>query len=383
VRQLVGVVRAQPEQVGADAVLDVPGVPLLAPVLVPLLALRGRDGDLGDTVAARGWYARVLQADPRNEEIAEIMAKLNAGPAAAAAAPTAETPAKPPTAAAAAPSPTRLTPSAAAPTVQLSAAQVQEMLRARAGSRISAVEAQGEPPTPAVEPPAPPEPPAPELITLDTVSTVEIHAAEPAPMEGLEPTSQSATLDIPAIEPLGLETNAAPGLQAGEAPAPQPLDGLDTIPLDISLPGASPVAATMEIPAIPPAPAAPESAAPVADDGLLDLGSFSIGGESAPPVDAAAAPSPAETPIDGGHDDGLELLDLDLPSTPAPTTEGPPPAPEPTVPTLIMDAVKSVVPAVREVVESTVPVVMDAMESAAPAVIDLVDNAIPSVVEAV
>ena len=40
-RQLVGVVRAQPQHVGGDAVLDVPVVRALAPVLVPLLASSG------------------------------------------------------------------------------------------------------------------------------------------------------------------------------------------------------------------------------------------------------------------------------------------------------------------------------------------------------
>ena len=112
--------------------------------LIALRHLADISRDLGDAVAARAWYERVLQADPRNEEIADIMSKLGSAGAAsastAAVAPTAETPAKTPVgtqpAAAAVP---RSTPTPAAPTVQLSAAQVQEMLRARVGSRISAV----------------------------------------------------------------------------------------------------------------------------------------------------------------------------------------------------------------------------------------------------
>src|SRR3954467_1483433 len=65
--------------------------------LIALRHLADISRDLGDTVAAKGWYERVLVADPRNEEIAAVVAQLGSGgwPAAAAAAPTAETPAKP------------------------------------------------------------------------------------------------------------------------------------------------------------------------------------------------------------------------------------------------------------------------------------------------
>src|SRR3954462_6788835 len=70
--------------------------------LIALRHLADISRDLGDTAAAKGWYERVLHADPRNEEIAGIMAQLGAGsstpapPAAeAAAAPTGETPAAP------------------------------------------------------------------------------------------------------------------------------------------------------------------------------------------------------------------------------------------------------------------------------------------------
>ena len=46
VRQLVGVVRAQPQVVGADPELEVPVQPLLEPVLEPPLGLVGRDEEL-------------------------------------------------------------------------------------------------------------------------------------------------------------------------------------------------------------------------------------------------------------------------------------------------------------------------------------------------
>src|SRR5207253_9351671 len=69
--------------------------------LIALRHLADISRDLGDTGAAKTWYERVLQADPRNDEVIEIMAKMGGGdtaPAetvAAAAAPTAEVPAKP------------------------------------------------------------------------------------------------------------------------------------------------------------------------------------------------------------------------------------------------------------------------------------------------
>src|SRR3954466_2489524 len=48
---------------------------------------------LGDVEAARRWYMRVLEADPRNDEIAQIVAGLAAPPAAAVAPPEAQAPA--------------------------------------------------------------------------------------------------------------------------------------------------------------------------------------------------------------------------------------------------------------------------------------------------
>ena len=326
--------------------------------LIALRHLADISRDLGDAAAAKGWYERVLQADPRNEEVLGIVAQLGSAPAAtpaaaAAEAPTGETPARqapgtvaPSTPAAAA---------AEAPTVELSAAAVQEMLNARAGARATE---------------EPKRDTVPEPLNLDTTPTVEIRA-EAATMEGLEPTAHGGTVEMPAIEPLGLETNAAPGIHA-EAPAPVPLDGLDTIPIDIpSLPPApqpgSATATTVEIPAVE---------APTADDGLLDLGSFSIGGSAPPP--AAAEPSAAETPIDGGHDAPAgDLIDLDF-DTPAPAPAIPP---LDAVPTMVIDAVKSVVPAVQDAVEAAAPAMMDFVDTTIPAVVDTVKSAVGAVAE--
>ena len=327
--------------------------------LIALRHLADISRDLGEATAAKGWYERVLQADPRNEEVLAIVAQLgsaseatDAAASATATAPTAETTAKP-----------AFTPSgaakdaAAAPTVELSAAAVQELLKQRVGSK-------------------PPEQPKrdtlPEPMNLDTTPTVEIRAGETATMEGLEPTSHGGTVEMPAIEPLGLETNTAPGVHA-DTPEPIPLDGLDTIPLDVpSLPSAPPAVAaaqatTVEIPAIP-----------ASDDGLLDLGSFSIGGAAPGAEPPPVAPAASEVPIDGGHEGG-ELIDLDF-DTPAPA----PPEPAPTldsVPTMVLDAVKTVVPAVQDAVESAAPALMDFVETAFPAVVDTVKSAVEAVAE--
>ena len=329
--------------------------------LIALRHLADISRDLGDVSAARGWYDRVLQADPRNEEVVAIMAQLGASPPkggamTAAEAPTAETPAKAPA--------TRTLPdiaaaAASAPTVELSAAAIQEMARARQTAN-DILERKTEPTAP---------------LNLDTTPTVELRLedtmpAAAAPVEGLEPTAHGGTLEMPAIEPLGLETNTAPGLHA-EAEVPATLDGLDTISLDIgSVPAAPPAtldsAATVEIPEVH-----------AVDDGLLDLDSFSIGGET--PA-AAAAPSPAETPIDGGHEPG-ELIDLDF-DAPAVATPEPPPAPAPSsVPAMIIDAFKTVAPVVQDAVESAAPAMMDFVDTTIPAVVDTVKSAVEAVAE--
>src|SRR3954470_9530077 len=44
--------------------------------LIALRHLADISRDLGETTAARAWYERVLQADPRNEEIAAIMSSM-------------------------------------------------------------------------------------------------------------------------------------------------------------------------------------------------------------------------------------------------------------------------------------------------------------------
>ena len=343
--------------------------------LIALRHLADISRDLGDAAAAKTWYERVLQADPRNDEVIEIMAKMGAAEAApapavestAAAAPTAEVPAKP--------AATKTLPDASsAPTMELSASAVQDMLKARQAAKAPAEHKSLDTATTieinAINPPAEPESVPTEGLepTMLGLEPTAMGGMEPMTMEGLEPTSHGSggMMDLPSIEPLPLEGNAAPGMPAEPvAPASAPLDGLDTISLDdMALPGT---------PASPTATPAPTPAAPSLDDDLLDLGSIGTPAAAAP---AATAPSPIETPIDGGHDDLLDL-DISVPSAPSPA----PPASEPSATTLVMDVVKSVVPAVQDAVEAAAPAIIDFVDSTVPAVVDAVKSTVEAVVE--
>jgi tetratricopeptide (TPR) repeat protein len=347
--------------------------------LIALRHLADISRDLGDVAVARGWYERVLQADPRNEEIAAIMSTMGAAKTSPApAAPTAEVPAAP--AADAKPAPA----SAVAPTMELSAAAVQEMVRARQAAKTE-------------------ETPK----TLDEAPTIELTTATlPEPMEGLEPTAHGgattsdggglldipagglldsaadgpATFDIPSGGMLGLEpTSAAPAQEANPNVAHS--DGVDTISLeDFSVPKTA-------------APAAASARThPPADDGLLDLGSFDVGGvgsrPATPVAPATSTVSAAETPIDGGHEGAIDF-DFELPEAPATPAAAaadapvePPLAKAPTidsVPTVVMEAVADAVPAVVDAVQDAVPAIVDMVQEAVPAVVDMVTSA-PTVI---
>jgi tetratricopeptide (TPR) repeat protein len=341
--------------------------------LIALRHLADISRELGEVSVARGWYERVLQADPRNEEIAAIMSSMGGGKATPqAAAPTADIPAiKSPDA----PKPAPV--SASAPTVvELSASAVQEMVRARQMSKGEA---------------APPK-------TLDEAPTVELTSPTvPEPMEGLEPTSHSAaaeptagsmldipagglldnaadatsTFDVPSGGMLGLEPTSAasPAERAPDVPA---AEGLDSLSLEnFSVPAASA--------ASPRASAAP-SATTEPTDGLLDLDTFEIGGAKAPAADdkqaapSAAPQSAADAPIDGGHEGAMDF-DFELPAAPTPAAAAPSApvsTPLDSVPTAVMDAIVD-----------AVPTLVDAVQAAVPAIIDIAKGAIPSVVDAV
>src|SRR3954465_14130137 len=59
--------------------------------LIALRHLADISRDLGDFDTAKTWYERVLQADPRNEEIAAIMASMSPPPPPAVSSPSAPT----------------------------------------------------------------------------------------------------------------------------------------------------------------------------------------------------------------------------------------------------------------------------------------------------
>lgn len=266
---------------------------------------------LGDSDGARSWYRRVLEADPRNEE---IQAQLAALEKAAAAAPTpAVTPAQ------TAEVPTR----ASAPTPSSAPTIVAQAVRPPSAPGAGHVTATS--PTaeirldeivPAPEAPSPAEPAVPAIeksieATLEipttsvTQSALDTHpAGEPAeahvPVEGLEShaaASEAPTLDSFSLE--GLETTSM--AEASAPPSQAPLPGLDL-----------------------PEVAAPEPPAPLPD---LELGDVAPAAE---PV-AAAEPSPPEPPpvptpvVDVAPSDELPPLDLDLGSVGASAAPAPPP----------------------------------------------------------
>jgi tetratricopeptide (TPR) repeat protein len=321
--------------------------------LIALRHLADISRDLGESTVARGWYERVLQADPRNEEIAAIMSSL---PAAGSPAPeTVETPAPTPTAPATPPAPSaKAAPgSAAAPTMELTSAAVQEMVRARQAAQQA-------------------ETPSPEKLTLDQSPTVEVIAATgPSTVEGFETTSQEGLLDIPSGGMVGLELTAAsqsPESVPGAAP-----EGLDSLTLDdFSLPASGTTPVTAAVPAAAPAAAGGPAG------GLLDFDSFELGGEATAPSTEAATPSlvvpamdfampavggTAATPVDGGHEPVADF-DFDIPTSPPASR----PSPQESVPTMVMDAIGDAIPVVMDVAEDALPVVIDSPPSEQPPV---------------
>ncbi len=318
-----------------------------------LIALRHL-GDIalitGDSENAKVWYKRVLEADPRNEEIQAQLATIEQ---ASASAPTpAISPAVPE---APPPAPERpATPSSAAPTVVMKA--VQPPSRTPAPTATS--------PTAEIdlETITPPAPQASASIepTLEVPQMSPPAAAieeAPATLEGLEGTQAAGAGDagMSSFSLDGLETTSL----STESPAPSeaaPLADLDfgpagapppppptpvaaaTVDLDFgdsgvaSPPAAAPVEALPDLdftpPAVEPAAAAP---APVMDAGEPPALDLDLGSLGAPAASAALSPSPppvAATPVSA--DEAPLDLELSLPSAPpVAAPPEPPTAPEP------------------------------------------------------
>lgn len=319
--------------------------------LIALRHLADISRDLGDTTAARAWYERVLQADPRNEEIGAIMSSMPAAKTLETTAPAAAAPAAAPHAPKPAATPTPGSP--AAPTVELSAAAVQEMVRARQAAQQPA----------AAEPEH-----AHEKVALDALPTVEVDLEAATQLEGFETTIHEEKLDMPSGGMLGLEPTSAASPPPETAAPAAPLDGLDTISLDdFSLPGAKTEA--------PPRAASPSPAAATeAPGGLLDLDSFELGGGTTAPAPAPAGatmdlalPSleiPPALPPAGADLEPLGDFDFDVPMPAAaasPAAPTPPPAAD--MPTMIMDTVADAIPAMMDIVADVVPAMVEAAVS--------------------
>lgn len=310
-----------------------------------LIALRHL-GDIaliiGDGEAARGWYRRVLEADPRNEEIQAQLASLDKAAAGAGAGDAASAPTPPAGTTAAATTP------ASAPTVVTSAVKPPPPTPVTATSPTAEVRLDAVPPP---QPLATPVAVAPPLldVALDIPAAPAAAAAPPPADFAVEHTSM-ATGEPAPTQRLELDSPVA-GATAGGAGAPPmagfSLEGLETTSLageppsrTPSTPGAAPLDIEMSTSVSftpPPAPAA--------EPGLLDLDLGAPAGPTAsattaeptPPAQPASAPAPRLSTAIG------ELLDLSaVPEEPATA----PATPAPVSPSL--DDIRLDVPPARE-----------------------------------
>jgi tetratricopeptide (TPR) repeat protein len=267
----------------------------------------------GDKDAAKGWYKRVLDADPRNEEAAAQMALLEPK--------------------AAAPAPTPATPQAATPT-----SKTMPMPAAKPGGASSAptVVMQAMRPLPKLGAtglpiPAVPHPNAPQASAPPNTPTT----AKPTPIQSLssQPTTPIQIPVTPAPAPAATVVMPPP---AAAAKAPAPIAPTEEIKLDGLTHGAdsatkvvggsSSIPATLIMEAMPGVPASPsdvpvaqtiglETTAVQSNDAPID--SFSLEGLETTSLSAPPPPPAAPAPEVGG-------IELDFAPPAAPT---PPPAP--------------------------------------------------------
>jgi len=341
--------------------------------LIALKHLGDITAALGDKEAAMGWYRRVLDADPRNEETQALLAKLEGPKAAPAATPataqdatpvskTMPMPAAKPGAAGSAPT---VVMQAMRPLPKLGATGLPMPAVPKPTTATSATTATTSKPTPvqslstqptvpfevpkvaAPEAPAAPPPPAALAPTQEIRMDGLTHGADSASKVAAGSSAVAATVimeaapgmkpvsaaDTPVVVPaMGLETTA---VAQGDAPPIDSfsLDGLETT--SMAPPPAVPAAAPMETaPAMdldlsvpPPLPvAAPPAPAPEIDLALPDAPAPPApAAEPMPAIDldfaapaAASAPSaPASAPVGAtpaADDPGLVDLDIGLSS---------------------------------------------------------------------
>ncbi|MEX2178072.1 MAG: tetratricopeptide repeat protein [Gemmatimonadaceae bacterium] len=262
---------------------------------------------LGDSGGARAWYRRVLEADPRNEEIQAQLASLDQ------AASQAPTPAVGAGALGAAASATGgRTPSSAA-TVVLKAVP-------RPGAAPAAPAARPQPPTTATSPTAEIVvdaivPPQPESLLVQGLDLgVPAEPSTPA-LEGLQATA-AAGADAPPMNSFsldGLETTSFAAETPSDAPSPVAAPPPD---LDFGAAAAAPASSERQDPPAPmplmdfgtpdPVPVASDDPAPLD----LELGSL----DAPPPPVVPSSPSATAS----AEPSTVPELDLDIPAPPPP-----------------------------------------------------------------
>jgi tetratricopeptide (TPR) repeat protein len=226
---------------------------------------------LGEIDTARAWYQRVLDADPRNEDIAAILTTLAAAPAAAEPPPAEPPPVEPPPiepppVAETGPSGTvvihAISVSAPAPAEEPPPPAPPEFV---SGFEMpqGAVEPPPAEPPPPEPPPAPSAPPADELLDLDEL---QIQPETPVVPRISTPRASLRSMGL-EIERAGddslvfdEEVASPPPEIEGEAPSPVEFESAFTMEA-FEMPAAPAAPA-------PPAPAVPESSAapaPIAD----------------------------------------------------------------------------------------------------------------------
>ncbi|HJQ20247.1 MAG TPA: tetratricopeptide repeat protein [Gemmatimonadaceae bacterium] len=297
-----------------------------------LIALRHL-GDIalivGDNDAARSWYKRVLEADPRNEEIQAQLAQIEQGGAAPAPTPSSaptvvqeaiKVPPKPesPPVSDFAPKPPT---TATSPTSEIRLDQVKAELPVQPPVQLPAEPLVQPTPGPAAAAaPVAPEPQAPAPLELDS--------AVPGTVGGGAPAVASFSLD-------GLETTSLASAAPSDSP-PASLSTASTIELDKpvsnALPTPPPATPAPSVADIELAPAAELPAAAQSEQvpELLDLTASNASPPPAlPPVDAPVAAPADASPVTSAAPPSSDLPLLDLGTTDAtPPEPAPAPAPE-------------------------------------------------------
>lgn len=333
----------------------------------------------GDREAAKGWYKRVLEADPRNEEtqaqLKSIEQSEGAAPTPVASLSTQATQpvptAKPAAAAASAPtvvmsavkppSPKIETKPAAAPAAPSPPAGLPQPAAAPSATSPTAeirVEGltRGEPP--ATKPGAG-VPAVAATVIMEAphgVSPVKPTEAPPVtPALGLETTSMASGPEAPPLDSFSLEGLESTSLAPAAAP-PQPAAAAPAPPtIELELPTAPPAAApapaaelpTIDLefaaPAVPAAAAAPEPAPPTLpaaapdEPGLVDLqvdlppvspapSPVVASPPSPPPTVVEPPPAPAPVALDAPAPAELPMIDVEVPAAAPPAVPAVPPA---------------------------------------------------------